>query len=296
MSDGFNDVPAFVAVVEAGGFSAAARRLNVSRSAVGKAVSRLEGRLSVRLFHRTTRRQSLTDEGQAFYECCQQALSALQAGKALLESGRKMVSGKLRISMPVLFGRLCIAPLLMKLAAAHSELELELNFRDRHVDLVEDGFDLAIRNGPIVDTPHYIARRIARERILVCASPSYIATHERVRKLSDLTSHQAVTYSRNGRMMIWKFPSDKAGDEDLTPPTRLRFDDLGALLDAAVAGFGIAWLPDWLIREKLHDGELVHLLPDIPARVTGIYAIWPKTSHLPMRVRVAIDALVAGFE
>src|SRR4051794_38324289 len=126
MTDSFNDVPAFVAAVEANGFSAAARRMHVSRSAVGKAIARLEARLSTRLFHRTTRNQTLTEDGMAFFEHCVRAMEELNAGKARLEVGRGSVSGRLRVSMPVLFGRLCIAPVLTKLAAANPDLELEL--------------------------------------------------------------------------------------------------------------------------------------------------------------------------
>lgn len=137
----------FVETVEAGGFSAAADRLHLTRSAVGKTIARLEQRLGVRLFNRTTRMQSLTEEGRFFYERCLRAVEEIRLGEAMLESGRHSVRGRLRISMPVLFGRLCIAPILENLLDEHPELELDLSFNDRIVDLLEDGFDLVIRNG-----------------------------------------------------------------------------------------------------------------------------------------------------
>ena len=292
-NDTFDDVPAFVAVVESGGFSAAARRLNQSRSAVGKAVARLEGRLGVRLFHRTTRSQSLTEDGQTFYERCRRALEELRAGTALLESGRKTVGGKLRVSMPVLFGRLCVAPVLTRLAAIHPALEIDLNFSDRPVDLIEDGFDLAVRNGPLGDASGLMAHRVARQRTLVFASPSYIDRHGAPVTLDDLPRHVAITYARGGRMEQWRFPREDAPPLDLTPQTRLRFDDLGAIADAAAAGFGLAWLPSWLVRDEIRSGALVHLLADVPALVSDSHAVWPQTPHLPMRVRVAVDALAA---
>ena len=293
MIEVLSDVPSFVVVVEAGSFSAAARKLNLSRSAVGKAVARLEGRLGVRLFHRTTRSQSLTEGGQAFYECCKRALDELRDGTARLDSDRKTVGGKLRVSMPVLFGRLCVAPVLTRLAATHPDLEIELNFSDRPVDLIEDGFDLAVRNGPLGDASGLMSRRVARQRTLVFASPSYIHRHGAPATLGELTQHVAVAYARCGRLQQWRFPREGAPPIDVTPSTRLRFDDLGAIADAAVAGIGLAWVPSWLVRAEVRSGALVRLLADAPALVSDSHAIWPQTPHLPMRVRVAVDALAA---
>ncbi len=293
LRDAFDDVPTFVTVVEAGGFSAAARRLGLSRSAVSKAVARLEARLGVRLFQRTTRSQSLTEDGLAFHERCKRAVDELRAGAALLDSGRKTVSGKLRVSMPVLFGRLCVAPVLTRLAAFHPDLGLDLNFSDRPVDLIEDGFDLAVRNGPLGDASGVMSRRVARERTLVYASPSYIEQHGAPAMLGELTRHVAVTYARGGHLQRWRFPREGAPPADIMPPTRLRFDDLGAIADAAAAGFGLAWLPSWLVRAQVSSGALVHVLAHAPALVSDCHAIWPQTPHLPLRVRAAIDALAA---
>ncbi len=289
----FVDVPAFVTVVQEGSFSAAARRLDVSRSAIGKAVARLESRLSARLFHRTTRIQSLTEDGQAFYEHCLRALAELQAGKALLDSGRKGVSGRLRVSMPVLFGRLCVAPVLLRLAATHSELELILGFSDRPADLFEDGFDLAVRMGPLGDGAGLMTRRIAYERMSIFAAPAYLNRHGTPNAVADLKHHQAVTYERNDRFQKWVLAGEDGLPQEVRPPTRLRFDDLGAIVDAASAGFGLAWLPGWLVRERIGSGELVPVLMDIPGRVSEIHAVWPETPFLPRRIRAAIDALAA---
>lgn len=295
MAEDFTDIPAFVATVEAGGFSAAARRLNLSRSAVGKAVARLEARLGVRLFHRTTRSQSLTEDGQAFYEYCQRALDVLRAGTAMLDAGRNTAAGRLRVSMPVLFGRLCVAPLLTRLAALHPELELDLSFSDRPADLIEDGFDLAVRNGPLGNGVGLMARRVAHEHTAVFAAPAYIGRHGEPETLADLLRHQAVTYSRNGRIQAWLFPRDGAPPQEVTPPTRLRFDDLDAIADAAAAGFGLARLPSWLASARVRAGALVRVLGGVPALVTDVHAVWPETPRLAMRVRVAINALAAGL-
>src|ERR1700730_11614079 len=170
MSDRLTGVSVFVEAVEAGGFSAAALRLNLSRSAVGKTIARLETRLGTRLFYRTTRSQNLTEDGHAFYERCLRALDEIRMGEAMLDSGRREVVGRLRVSMPVLFGRHCVAPLLTDLARRHPKLELDLDFSDRLVDLMEDGFDLAVRNGAPGEGAGLMVRRLAYQRMTVCAS------------------------------------------------------------------------------------------------------------------------------
>nr|WP_157091480.1 LysR family transcriptional regulator [Methylobacterium nodulans] len=289
------DLPAFVAAVEAGSFASAAAKLNLSRSAVGKAVTRLEGRLGTRLFHRTTRSLALTEDGQAFFESCRRALGDLQAARAMLESGRRDVAGRLRVSVPVLFGRRCIAPVLVQLVEAHPRLELDLNFNDRLVDVVEDGFDLVVRNGPLRDWPGLMARRIARQHMRVCASPAYLAAHGIPHALTDLARHRAVLYGRPGRVRSWLFPQPGAAPAEVTPPSRMRFDDLGAILDAAVDGLGLAWLPCWLIGADVRAGRLATVLDHLPSHVFDSHALWPQTSHLPVRVRLAIDALAASL-
>ncbi|WP_375759101.1 LysR family transcriptional regulator [Corallococcus exercitus] len=294
MSDPLQGVAVFVEAVEARGFSAAAAKLNLSRSAVGKTVARLEERLGVRLFHRTTRSQGLTQDGQVFYERCQRALGELRAGEALLESGKQEVAGRLRVSMPVIYGRRCVAPILRDLAREHPKLELDLSFNDRFVDLLEDGFDLVIRNAGIrgLDAGDGLtARRVGSQRMSVCASPAYLRKHGTPRTLEALSDHDTIRYVRSGMTRTWLFPREDGSNAELVPPSRLRFDDLEAILDAAVAGMGLAWLPCWLIQDLVRDKKLVRVLTDLPGLCFDVYALWPTTPHLPVRVRVAIDAL-----
>ncbi|RKH40378.1 LysR family transcriptional regulator [Corallococcus llansteffanensis] len=298
MSDPLHGVSVFVEAVDAGGFSAAAAKLHLSRSAVGKTVARLEERLGVRLFHRTTRTQSLTNDGQVFYERCLRALEELRAGEAQLESGKQEVAGRLRVSMPVLFGRRCVAPILRDLARAHPKLELDLSFSDRTVDLMEDGFDLAIRsagsNG-IGTGDGLTARRVSQQRMTVCASPAYLRKRGTLRTRDALAKHDTLAYVRSGRVRTWLFPQEDGTSAEFVPLSRLRSDDLEAIADAAVAGMGLAWLPCWLIRDHIRDRELVQVLPDSPGLLFDVYALWPSTPHLPVRVRVAIDALAKGL-
>jgi DNA-binding transcriptional LysR family regulator len=299
MSDMLNGVSVFVAAVESGGFSAAATKLHLSRSAVGKTIARLESRLGVRLFHRTTRAQSLTEDGQAYFEHCLRALEALRAGGQMLESGRREASGRLRITVPMLFGRRCVAPVLNRLAARHPKLEIEFNFTDQVIDLVEDRFDLAIRNGrpdgrTLAGTGIGLkARKLALQRMTVCAAPAYLAEHGTPMQLDELRRFPAVVYGRKGAAKPWSFPQGGGAPLEILPPNRLRFDDLGAIADAAIDGLGIAWLPCWLIRDAVREGKLVPLLGDQPRQVFETYALWMDAPHLPVRVRLAIDALAA---
>ncbi|MCY1047292.1 LysR family transcriptional regulator [Corallococcus sp. bb12-1] len=299
MSDSLNGVSVFVEAVEAGGFSAAAAKLHLSRSAVGKTVARMEERLGVRLFHRTTRSQSLTHDGQVFYERCLRALEELRAGEALLESGKQEAAGRLRVSVPVLYGRRCVAPILMKLARAHPKLEVDMSFSDRTVDLLEDGFDLAIRNGgsngvgPGGDG--LTVRRVGHQRMSVFASPGYLRKRGTPRTWEAFAKHDTLAYVRLGQLRTWLFPQEDGSNVELIPRSRLRFDDLEAIADAAVAGLGLAWLPCWLAEDRVRAKDLVRVLTDSPGLRFDVYALWPNTPHLPMRVRVAIDALAAGL-
>ncbi len=289
------EVPIFVAAVEAGGFAVAGLKLNLTRSAVGRAVGRLEGRLGVRLLHRTTRSLALTPDGEAFFEHCRRGLDALQAGIASLESGRGEVTGRLRVSMPVLFGRRCVAPILIRLLAHHPKLELDLNFNDRLVEVVEDGFDLVVRNGALQNWPGLAGRRIAHQRMRVCASPAYLAAAGRPGGLADLSRHRTVLYGRPNRVRSWLFPRGEGPPEEIVPPSRMRLDDLGTIRDAAVEGHGLAWLPNWLIRDDVAAGRLATVLDHLPAHVFDSHALWPQSPHLPRRVRLAIDALAAAL-
>jgi DNA-binding transcriptional LysR family regulator len=292
MTDRLSGVLAFVQAVEAGSFALAAQRMGLSRSAIGKSIARLEERLGTRLFQRTTRRQSLTDDGQAFYERCVRALAELEAAEAAVDSGRRAPTGRLRVTMPILFGRYCAAPLLWDLAREHPGLEVEISFSDRVVDLIEEGYDLAVRVAPLADQAGLTARRLGVQAMVVCASPAYLAKHGRPRTLEDLEQHEAVLYGRNGVSKPWQFPDGQGGMRQVSVPSRLRLDDLETIADAAVQGAGLAWLPCWLIGERLTQKQLTLVLQDVPRYANEIFAVWPQNKHLPSKVRTAIDVLV----
>ncbi|BCM18008.1 HTH-type transcriptional regulator DmlR [Mesorhizobium sp. J8] len=173
---------------------------------------------------------------------------------------------------------------------------MDLSLSDRFADLVDDGFDLAIRTGTLDDRAGIVARRVARQRMIVCASPSYIETFGRPLQLEDIASHQAIIYRRLGQaLQPWLFPRDEDSVAEIVPAGRLRLDDLDAIADAATDGLGLAWLPYWLVRERIEGGTLVRLLPEQGDYLYDCHALWLQTPHLPLKVRLTVDALAAGL-
>ncbi len=293
MIDRLDGIAAFMAVAEAGGFAAAGTRLGRSRSAVAKTVARLEARLGARLFHRTTRSLALTDDGQMFHERCARGLAEIEVGAAALETGRHEPVGRLRVAVPLLFGRRCVAPVLFDLAKTYPRLDLELSFSDRTVDLVEEGFDIAVRNGGLPDVAGLRSRKVASQRIVVCAAPAYLARRGTPATLEDLAFHDTISYGRAGQVRRWSFPQADGTIRELPDHARIRCDDLEAMADAALAGMGVAWLPRWLVAEPVAQGRLVPLVTGQTPMTFHTHALWPQGPYLPLRVRVAIDAMVA---
>jgi len=286
---------AFVRAVDLGSFAAAADSLGLSAPMVGKHVQFLEDRLGARLLNRTTRRQSLTDFGKAYYERCRSILAETEAAEALAEDHRSEPRGKLRVTMPTHFGRRCVLPVLLELVRSHPALELDLSFSDRLLDLAEDGYDLAIRTGNLESRAGVIARRIARQPMMVCAAPAYLELNGYPETIDELTRHQAIVYRRSGPVPLWQFPQHGEPVIGLAPASRIRLDDLEAVADATAAAMGISWLPQWLIRDRLADGSLVKLLPDQENFLYDCHAMWLQSPLLSLKVRLAVDALAAAL-
>lgn len=294
--DRLESMAVFVKAVDLGSFAAAAVALDLSGPMVGKHVRFLEDRLRVRLINRTTRRQSLTDFGRAYYERCRVVLGEAEAADALAADQFTEPRGKLRVTMPAHFGRHCVTPVLLALARQYPMLELDLSLNDRFADLAEDGYDLAIRTGALDDKAGVIARRVARQAMVVCAAPSYLERHGEPRRIEDIADHQAIVYRRLGQIVQpWLFAREAQSIQEITPTGRLRLDDLDAIADAAVHDMGLAWLPYWLVRERIQAGALVALLPDQLRYLYDCHALWLQTPHLPLKVRLAVDALAAAL-
>jgi DNA-binding transcriptional LysR family regulator len=294
MSQRLQGIEEFVAAVEAGSFALAAQRLHVTRSAVAKSIARLEARLGTRLFLRTTRSQSLTEEGHGYYERCRRALAELDAAKAMADAARCTATGLVRLSMPAMLGRLKVGPLLLALARRHPGLSLELSFNDRRVDLVEEGLDLAIRSGGLPDTADLVARPVGMQWMVLCAAPAYLAAHERPASVAELTapsSHEAVFYARDGQIWPWRFHDAEGRLVEVVLPSRLRCDSAEVLLEAAIGGMGLSRLPAWLAAEALAAGTLVRVFEEPQPFGFELNVIRHKSRYLPHKTRVVIDWL-----
>lgn len=283
----------FVTVVEAGSFVKAAEQLHLTRSAISKNIARLEEQLGVVLFKRTTRSLSMTDEGALFYEHSRRAVSEIQNAAALLDQGKINATGRLRMSVPVLFGQVFAAPLMVKFAQQHTDLQLEISFNDRTVDLVEEGFDLCIRIGALPDTTQLVAKPIGEHRMLLCASPNYLNENEAVplEHIEDLDIHTTIADPHFGQIKKWQLQKENSEPLFIKPKAKLLLNDLQAIKNAALAGAGIAWLPDWLIQNELHGGKLVQVLDTLSSIAFPIHLVWPTLPFMPLKTRLAIDYL-----
>lgn len=295
MDDRFDGIATFVQVVDAGSFALAAERLGLTRSAVGKTIARLEARLGVRLLQRTTRSQNLTEDGQVFYDSCVRALAELAAAHTVLEGGRLEPRGRLRVSVPISFGHLCVVPLMLEVARQYPSLKIDLSFTDRRVDLVEEGFDLAVRIGRLDDSATLAARKLGVQYTSIGAAPSYIERCGMPATLDELPDHSAISYSVAGVTSPWDLRDDEGRARRIDIEPQLSMDDLQAIAAAAVAGFGLARMPSWLLARHVKNGELVVVKGRCNLPPQDIHAVWPKTRYMPSKIRCAIDALVAGI-
>ncbi len=287
-----NDVLVFMAVVEAGSFVAGGKASSLTRSAAGKAVSRLEDRLGRRLLNRTTRSLSLTDEGRVFYEHGARIFAAVDEAEASVAGDSGTPRGLLRLTVPDAFGRLVVLPLLKKYLAAWPQLQVEVSFTDRRADIVDEGFDLAVRIGSAPADSRLISRVITRFKPVLCASPAYLAQHGQPRDPAELEAHDTLVFSSRGRRQAWRFRNADGTWDKLRGRSRLSMDSGEALRDAAAGGLGIALLPDFLVGADLKAGRLRQVLPRLPLGDAEIVAIYPSKRLLEPRVRRFVDLMV----
>lgn len=288
--ESLNGLVTFVTTARAGTFTEAAEALGISRSAVGKAIARLEARLGVRLFHRTTRRIALTTDGEAYYASCAAALEEISAAEACLGSAAHLPSGRLRIDMPSSFGRLVVMPVLLKLCQQYPDLQLTVTFTDHFVDPIEEGIDLLIRFGGLQQAEHLVARRLGSQRLVTCAAPSYLQAHGVPRSVDELRQHRSIVGYRHGQPMAWRIGADGEGGTFIPQATH-QLNDGDAVIDGAIAGLGICQMPVSLVRRHLQSGALQSVLDECMQRHIEIHALWPPTRHLRPKVRFVVDEL-----
>jgi len=294
-SERLNGIRAFVQAEQSGSFAKASERLGLSQSAVSKAIARLEYRLGVKLFFRTTRHLSLTDEGRAYYHSCLRALAELASAEAALADRKASPSGTLRINLPELFGRKRVIPALLDLANRYPLLNLDVSFDNRIVDLAEEGYDLAVRIGHLPDSSGLIARKLGEQDLLICAAASYCAARDIPTEADELGNHRAITHLREGREDPWLFLDGAGAVKRTVVRGSHRFASFDAIASATVAGMGIAQLPAWLVADQLRSGELISIFPHLQQPRLPIHVIWLETRDMTPRVRATVDALVSAL-
>lgn len=285
-------IDVFVATVAAGSFTAAADRLNLTGSAVGKSIARLEARLKTRLFERTTRRLRLTDAGAAFHRICVRVLEELDSAERVLADDAAEPSGRLRVDLPTTFGRRKVMALLVDFASRHPAVQPHVSFTDRFVDMVDDGIDVAVRIGSSDGWPANLGRRfLGTERLVFCASPDCLARNGGApRTWDDLARMGAIAYGRgDGTASPWLVQTGDGPTERRTVESRMVVGHAEAQLDAVVAGLGVAQLATWLAEEHLAAGRLVPILPELDVDGLPLHVVWPVGKQLLPKV----DGLVS---
>lgn len=289
----FDGITEFVLAAQLQSFTAAALRLGVTSSAIGKGVSRLEHRLGVKLLHRTTRRLTLTSEGETYLASCQRVIEDLEDTEDCLSTGQPEPRGQLRIELPGAFGRRHVAPALIALARQYAQLDLTITFGDRTVDMISEGVDLAVRIGDLKDDPELVARRLGEQHLVICASPDYLRTRGPVTGKTALLEHDCIIGWRRGVRATWLLCGPHGSVEEQEIRVRHELGDGEMMVQGVLDGCGLSQLPTWLVHEHLQSGDLVTVLDEFAGVQMPIHVIWPRTRYVQPKVRVVSDALLA---
>lgn len=275
----------FVTVAETQSFTLAAKKLGISTAHVSRQVSDLESRLATKLLQRTTRKVSITEAGSLYYQRCRQLLDGLQDAEQAISGLHSTPTGKLKITAPITYGELVLAPLINNFIIQHPELNVELHLSNQKMDLVADGYDLAIRQGQLEDSS-MMAKRLASRTLFICAAPTYIARYGQPNKPAELNQHNCL----QGSLDHWRVQV-QGKTRSIHIHGNLRCNSGRALVDAALKGLGIVQLPGEYVRSHILKGQLVALLEDYCAPDEGVWAIYPHNKHLLPKVRILIDYL-----
>lgn len=289
----FEEIEAFVRTVEAGSFTHAARQLRIAKSAISRRVSDLETRLGVQLLQRTTRALKLTDAGRELFETSVRLLADWDEAEGAVSDSKKALHGRLRIAAPLSFGVTYLGPAIIDFLRDHADIEFDIDFSDRRVDLITEGVDVAIRIGDLSDSS-MIARKIADIQMVATASPNYLKINGTPQTPDELRTHKELRFGHrdHGR---WRYqaPDGSTGEIEMSP--RLCATNGEFLRDAALAGEGILIEPSFIICNEIRSGQLVQILTEYTFETLAVYAIYPPTRHLSARVRAFVDSLVVRF-
>ena len=289
-----DDMKTFISVVEAGSISAAAERLGIAKSAVSRRIARLEEKLDVQLFRRTTRSLNLTDTAASFYTRCVRILADVAEAEHSVAQEHGTLAGRLRVAMPYSFGLLHLGPAINEFMLAHPRLEFELDFNDGQVDILQGGFDVALRLADLPDSS-LMARKLAPIHTLVCASPQYLQQHGTPQQPCDLTKHTCITYSNSVDPQTWRYQDKDGKPHSVRVSTHLLSNNGEFSSQAAIAGLGIIHQPTFMLYQAIEQGLLVPILTDYHWRGVNAYALYPQTRHLSQRVRAFVDFLAERF-
>lgn len=282
------DMQNFVDVVDAGSITRAAVRGSNAKSAVSRRLAELESTLGVQLINRTTRRMTLTEAGRQYYEACTRTLAEVSEAEAALGSSDAALAGRIRLSAPTVFGRRHLGPALVDFIAEHPDIEFDIEFNDRHIDIIEEGFDLAVRIARLADS-RLMARRIASITAVVAASPDYWAKHGRPRRPADLARHHSIHYAY--QQTSWRYRGPRGRGGSVRVPSILTANNGDFILDAAKQGLGIVRQPRFIAHQAIEAGFLEPVFSNYEWLDVAAYAVYPQTRHLPRRLRALIDFL-----
>ena len=287
---------AFVHIVKAGSISQAASEMDVVKSALSRRLKELESYLGAELLHRTTRKLHLTETGSRYFDSCQRILNSISEAERMTAESQADISGRLKLTMPASFARLHMHRLLNNFLLQHTKVTMELHVSDQQINLLDQGFDLAIRIANLADSS-LMARRIALARTVICASPNYLKQHGYPQSPLALQQHKGLIYSEVSKgSEHWRLTDPHGQTHFVQFAQQLKANSGDFLLDAAVAGLGIAQLPTFMTYKQIQSGQLQVVLPDYESLTLGIYAVYPPTRYLPRRTKALINYLVEQFK
>ncbi len=297
-SERLKGIDVFVSVVERGSFVAAAERLHLTSSAVSKSIARLEARLGIRLFERTTRRLALTDAGTLFHQTCLRVLADLEEVETSIGAEVEQPVGRVRIDLPASYGRMHALPVILQFVKSHGLLVPHISLSDHFIDLVEERVDIVVRIGGTDVWPGALGHHyLGTQRLIFCASPEYLARRGVPETDADLDQHDRVVYARgDGTVNSWLFAGIEHGTlEQRFMPARIAVGDGEGQVAAVLAGYGITQLPTWLVQQELEHGTLVEVLPHLATDGLSMNLVWLKSrQHLP-KVRLLLDVLARSL-
>jgi len=281
----WDGISEFVSVAELGSFTQASKQLAISTAQVSRQVSALENRLNIKLLYRTTRKVSLTEEGRVFYQHCRSVLDGLNEAERVITNLQATPQGKIKLTAPVTYGEQYIIPLINDFIAQYSEVEVSVYLTNKQIDLVDEGYDLAVRLGRLTDST-LMAKKLSKRTNYVCASPTYLKQYGTPHTLSELEQHNCLL----GTLDYWRF-NELGKEKNIRVTGGLRFNSGVGLVDATLKGLGIVQLPDYYVQQYFNDSVLVSLLDNYRMPDEGIWAVYPHNRHLSPKIRLLVEYL-----